>query len=261
MDVALKNPAGFVLVAVLVAACSRDNAPSATSPTAAAPDTAKSAPVVPSNPLKNVYFGNFHVHTMYSFDAITVGCVTDPDAAFRWAKGEAIAGGGGGPDHKIKKPLDWYTVSDHAEYLGVFSKMTDSSSPLSQLEIAKRVTSKDPAVAVAAYTEALNGISTRQPDPKLTDPAIGHTIWQEVVATANKHYEPGKFTTFPGFEWTSNPGEQNLHRVVIFKDGARVPDIPYSAIESDREEDLWKWMDSMRASCSLSHTTAMRATA
>jgi hypothetical protein len=54
------------------------------------------------------------------------------------------SGGGGGPDHKIKKPLDWYTVSDHAEYLGVFSKMTDPRSPLAQLEIAKRVTSKDP---------------------------------------------------------------------------------------------------------------------
>lgn len=248
MDVALKNPAALVLVVGLLTACSRDNPPAATTPTAATSDTGKSAPVVPSNPSKDVYFGNFHVHTMYSFDAITVGCVTDPDAAFRWAKGEAIAGGGGGPDHKIKKPLDWYTVSDHAEYLGVFSKMTDPNSPLSKLEIAKRVTSKDPAVAVAAYTEALNGISTRKADPKLTDPEVAHTIWQEVVATANKHYEPGKFTTFPGFEWTSNPGEQNLHRVVIFKDGAKVPDIPFSAIESDREEDLWKWMDSMRGS-------------
>jgi len=141
MDVAFRNHAGLVLVLALVTACSRDNAPATTTPTATAPVTAKSSPVVPSNPMRDVYFGNFHVHTMYSFDAITVGCVTDPDAAFRWAKGEAIPGGGGGPDHKIKKPLDWYTVSDHAEYLGVFSKMTDSSSPLSQLEIAKRVTS------------------------------------------------------------------------------------------------------------------------
>ena len=243
-------PQGVGAVAILVAlitACSPSKGPT---PTAASPpkaDTASTGPGVPSNPLKDVYFGNFHVHTMYSFDAITIGCVTDPDAAYRWAKGESIPGGGGGPDHQIKKPLDWYTVSDHAEYLGVFSKMTDPSSPLSQLDIAKRVTSKDPAVAVAAYTEALDGISNRKPDPKLSDPTIAHTIWQEVVATANKHYVPGKFTTFAGFEWTSNPSEQNLHRVIIFKDTAHLPDIPFSAIDSDREEDLWKWMDSMRA--------------
>src|SRR5262245_14854448 len=135
-------PQGFVAIATLVAlttACSRDKAP----PTAEAPptaDTASAKPAVPSNPLKDVYFGNFHVHTMYSFDAITIGCVTDPDAAYRWAKGESIAGGGGGPDHTIKKPLDWYTVSDHAEYLGVFSKMTDSNSQCSQQHIAKVVT-------------------------------------------------------------------------------------------------------------------------
>src|SRR5262245_43374589 len=240
--------AGMVGFVALSGACSRDTAAPREAATAPAPSRASAAPQVPSNPLKDVYFGNFHVHTMYSFDAITIGCVTDPDAAYRWAKGETIAGGGGGPDHTITKPLDWYTVSDHAEYLGVFSKMTDPTSPLSQLDIAKRVTSKDPAVAVAAYTEALNGISTRKADPKLSDPAVGRTIWQEVVATANKHYQPGRFTTFPGFEWTSNPSERNLHRVVIFKDAAKVPDIPFSAIDSDREEDLWTWMDSMRAS-------------
>src|SRR5262245_26672953 len=231
----------------LTAACNRQEAPAPGSAAQPADTPVAAAESVPKNPLKDVYFGNFHVHTMYSFDAITIGCVTGPDDAYRWAKGETIAGGGGGPDHTIKKPLDWYTVSDHAEYLGVFSKMTDPTSPLSQLDIAKKVTSKDPAVAVAAYTEALNGISTRKADPNLSDPAIGRTIWQEVVATANKHYQPGKFTTFPGFEWTSNPSERNLHRVVIFKDAAKVPDIPFSAIDSDREEDLWNWMDTMRA--------------
>src|SRR5262245_5905907 len=241
------SAAALVGAVTLMTACAREQAPPRATETAPAAQPAPSSSSVPSNPLKEAYFGNFHVHTMYSFDAITIGCVTNPDDAYRWAKGETIAGGGGGPDHTIKKPLDWYTVSDHAEYLGVFSKMTDPASPLSKLDIAKRVTSKDPAVAVAAYTEALNGISSRKADPNLSDPAVARTIWQEVVATANKHYQPGRFTTFPGFEWTSNPGERNLHRVVIFKDAAKVPDIPFSAIDSDREEDLWNWMDTLRA--------------
>src|SRR5262245_200446 len=243
---ARRNVVGLALLAAVVTSCSREKAPPPQPGTSTTPSPPASAAAVRSNPAKDAYFGNLHVHTMYSFDAITIGCVTGPDAAYRWAKGESIPGGGGGPDHKILKPLDWYAVSDHAEYLGVFSKMTDPNSPLSKLDIARRVTSKDPAEAVAAYTEALDGISKRKPDPHLSDPAIGRTIWQEVVATANKHYQPGKFTTFPGFEWPSNPSEQNLHRVVIFKDAAKVPDIPYSALDSDREEDLWKWMDSMR---------------
>src|SRR5262245_54009357 len=170
---------GMVGFVALWGACTRDTAAPREAATAPAPGRASAAPQVASNPLKDVYFGNFHVHTMYSFDAITIGCVTDPDAAYRWAKGETIAGGGGGPDHTIKKPLDWYTVSDHAEYLGVFSKMTDPASPLSKLDIAKRVTSKDPAVAVAAYTEALNGISSRKADTNLSDPAVARQIWQE----------------------------------------------------------------------------------
>src|SRR5262245_34445200 len=158
------STAALVGAVTLMTACSREEAPPRTAAPSPAAQGAAPASSVVSNPLKEAYFGNFHVHTMYSFDAITIGCVTNPDDAYRWAKGETIAGGGGGPDHTIKRPLDWYTVSDHAEYLGVFSKMTDPASPLSKLDIAKRVTSKDPAVAVAAYTEALNGISSRQAD-------------------------------------------------------------------------------------------------
>src|SRR5262247_2342557 len=127
---------GFV---ALGGACSQDTAAPREAASAPAPGRASAAPPVQSNPLKDVYFGNFHVHTMYSFDAITIGCVTDPDAAYRWAKGETIAGGGGGPDHTIKKPLDWYTVSDHAEYLGGFSNMRDPASSLSKLDTARRV--------------------------------------------------------------------------------------------------------------------------
>jgi len=202
---------------------------------------------VKRNPLKDVYFGNFHVHTSYSFDGFTNGSVTGPDDAYRWAKGEAIPGGGGGGDLKIKVPLDWYMVSDHAEFLGVFKKMADPRSPLSNLEIAKRVTSDDQKVAFDAYSQVLNDMSAGKVDPELNNPDVIKTIWQEVVKTADDHYAPGKFTTFAGFEWTSNPGQQNLHRVVVFRDTKAVPDLPFSAIDSDKPEELWKWMDQLRS--------------
>ncbi len=198
------------------------------------------------NPHRNVYFGNLHVHTSYSFDGYTNGCPTGPDDAYRWAKGEAIPGGGDGSKLQIKVPLDWYAVSDHAEYLGVFRKMEDPESRVSKLPIAKRITSDDQKVAFDAYAEVLNKVSAGEADPDLSDPEISNTIWREVVRTADAHYQPGKFTTFPGFEWTSNPGQQNLHRVVIFEGSTHVPELPFSALDSDKPEDLWVWMDAQR---------------
>jgi len=235
-----------MMLVVTLAACGREEVPPP-----ATPDTAGAAKTtdtieVPTNPLREAYFGNFHVHTNYSFDAYTNGAATGPDGAYRWALGEAIPGGGDGTPLKIKKPLDWYMVSDHAEYLGVFRKMEDPDSPYSKLPIAKRVTSDDQAVAFAAFGELLNKMSEGEADPALSDPETSRSIWKEVVATADKYYQPGKFTTFAGFEWTSNPEKRNLHRVVFFEDTKHIPDLPFSALDSDKPEDLWKWMEIQR---------------
>jgi hypothetical protein len=236
-------PGLAVLVAILCAGCSRD---ASEADKAAAPADPKAAPA-PVNALKDVYFGNLHVHTRYSFDGYTNGSVTTPDDAYRWAKGESIPGGGGGGSMQIKRPLDWYVVSDHSEYLGVFPRMEDPASPLSKHPLARDVTSKEPGVAFAAFGRILQGMSTGKPDPGLANPEISKTIWQEVVQTADKHYAPGKFTTFAGYEWTSNPGQRNLHRVVLFARTDNVPALPFSSFDSEQEEMLWKWMDEQRS--------------
>ena len=201
---------------------------------------------IPVNPNKEVYFGNLHVHTSWSFDGYTNGSVTGPDDAYRWAKGAAIPGGGGGGDIQIKVPLDWYAVSDHAEYMGVFPMMDDPNNPISKLEIATKATSDDQVVAFGAYKEILAEISSGQEDPELASPEIKKNVWKEMIETADKHYEPGKFTTFPAFEWTSNPNSQNLHRVVLFQNSKTLPEIAYSAMDSDKPEDLWDWMELQR---------------
>ena len=92
----------------------------------------------------NAYFGAVHVHTSYSFDAYTNGTLTSPAHAYQWAQGKAIPGGGGGPDLQLKQPLDFYAVSDHAEWLGVFKLMEDPDSPLSKLPLAADITAADP---------------------------------------------------------------------------------------------------------------------
>jgi Protein of unknown function (DUF3604) len=192
------------------------------------------------------WFGAVHVHTSYSFDAFTNGTVTLPHHAYEWARGKAIPGGGGGPDLKILRPLDFYAVSDHAEYMGVFRQMANPESPLSELDLAKRVTSKEPGVAMQAFAELLREISAGKKRPELSDPKISRPIWKEIVDTADRYYEPGRFTTFPAFEWTSNPGKRNLHRVVVFADSKGVPELPLSSLDSDDPEALWRWMDVAR---------------
>ena len=237
------------LTCVYLAACSQDSSQSTSvePPVSEAEAEAEVSAAAPSNQDREVYFGNFHVHTGYSFDGFTNGSITTPDDAYRWAKGESIPGDAAGAVHKILQPLDWYVVSDHAEMMGVFPKMSDPDSPFSKLPIAKRVTSDDSAVAFAAFREVLNDMSAGKLDPKLTDSESARNIWKEVVATTESHNEPGVFTTFAGYEWTSNPGQQNLHRVVIFRDIDKVADLPFSALDSDKPEDLWEWMDEQRA--------------
>ena len=93
---------------------------------------------------------------------------------------------------------------------------------------------------------SLDSISHRRNDPILGDPGMAASLWKEIVEIADKHNAPGKFTTFPGFEWTSNPDWRNLHRVVVFKDSTKVPERAFSAIDSDVPEDLWAWMDKQR---------------
>ncbi len=197
------------------------------------------------NPENNVYFGNVHVHTSWSFDGFTNGSKTTPNDAYAWAQGKVITGSGG-PDIQIKTPLDFYMVSDHAEFMGVFNQMANPDSPLSKTELAKGVTSTDPAVRMATFTGVLRDMSAGKRDPQLTNPVLGRAVWAEIIKAAEANYVPGKFTTFAGFEWTSNPKQRNLHRVVVFRDTKHLPDLVLSALDSDDPETLWKWMGDLR---------------
>ncbi len=198
-------------------------------------------------PERRAYYGAIHVHTGYSFDAFTNGTVTTPAKAYEWAQGKTIEGDKHGAKFTIRRPLDFYAVSDHAEFMGVFNQMSDPASPLSKLEVAKGVTSSDPNVALQTFAQILRDMSAGKVDPRLNDPKINRAVWQEIVRTADQHYQPGRFTTFPAFEWTSNPNKRNLHRVVLFRDSKAVPDLVISAFDSEKPEDLWTWMELQRS--------------
>ncbi len=205
--------------------------------------------VPPANTLRDVYFGNLHVHTAWSFDGFINGAFTDPDTAYRWARGELIPNPGKGDSLQIKAPLDWYIVSDHAEYLGALPLMADPESPVSKHPLAADITGGDAEKSFAAYTTISIGMYSVPPDidPILGDPKLAKTLWSQVVEIADKHYEPGTFTTMAGYEWTSAPDWRNIHRVVFFRDTANVPEAPFSALDSNKPEELWQWMDKQRA--------------
>ena len=235
-----------VAVAVVLAACSQTEPPRTA--TAVAPAARSASPAHPPapNPDNNAYFGDVHVHTGWSFDALTNGSKTTPTDAYAWAQGRPITGSGG-PEMQIKTPLDFYMVADHAEYMGVFNQMSNPDSPISKTAIAKGVTSPDANVRLQTFAGILRDMSQGKRDPQLSDPALARTVWADIVKAADANYVPGKFTTFAGFEWTSNPQKRNLHRVVVFRDTAKLPDLVLSALDSEDPESLWKWMEDQRA--------------
>jgi hypothetical protein len=233
-----------IVFGVQVAGCSR-SAPPPTAPAPSPPPAASNRP--PPNSERNAYFGNVHVHTSWSFDAFTNGSKTTPMDAYAWAQGKEITNSGVGGKIQIRTPLDFYMVSDHAEFMGVFNQMANPDSALSKTEIAKGVNSPDPNVRLQTFAAFLRDMSTGKIDPALSDPALARSVWTEIVKAADANYQPGKFTSFAGFEWTSNPDKRNLHRVVVFRDTAHLPDLVLSAMDSDNPETLWKWMDDLRS--------------
>lgn len=207
------------------------------------------------NEQKNAYFGDLHVHTSWSFDAFIYNVRTSPDDAYRFGKGDSIAHFTAG-SVQLERPLDFMAVSDHSEYMGIMKQMIDPNSPLAALEIAKEIRNEDRAVSMGAFGKIGQTIAQNQPMPDLVKKEIIQNTWERLVEAANKHNEPGKFTTFPAYEWTSSPAgtnnpdpatlyAYNLHRNVIYK-GAKVSDVPFSSFNSQNPEDLWAWMDKER---------------
>ena len=198
------------------------------------------------NPERNVYFGQTHLHTSWSFDAYVFGnTVTGPEDAYKYALGQPIKHPGGYMV-RLKRPLDFQAVTDHAEYVGTVRLANDPSSALSKLPIADKLKVRSKEDMQKIYLFLGTSIMKNEPIKELTDPQVAGDIWKQTVAIADKYYQPGKFTTFAAYEWTSTPNNRNMHRNVIFKDTKKVPAVPYTSIDSTHPEDLWVWMDAQR---------------
>jgi len=205
---------------------------------------------------RNAYFGDLHVHTKNSFDAFITGTRTTADDAYRFAKGDTIDNGAGKDITISGPPLDFYGVTDHGEYMGVLAAMRDRNNPISKTDTAKSIFGifgGSREARIEAFTKVGTTIVTGDPIEDIYDRDFIDSAWAENVLAAEKHYDPGRFTTFAAYEYTNmniigeiadNLGAINLHRNVIFRD--RAPERLFSTLDSTNPEDLWNWMNDKR---------------
>ncbi len=202
------------------------------------------------NPDRNAYFGETHVHTSWSLDAFAIGnMVNTPADAYKYFKGEPIKHPLGF-DVKIDTPLDWAGVTDHSEYAGVVQLANEPGSAVSKIPQAAplvlKAKTKEEMERVALY--AINVLVSGPPVKALMPPEIAGSVWKKNVELANQANVPGQFSAFCSYEWTSMPNNMNLHRNIFFKDCAKIPVQPFSALDSYHPVDLWNWMDGQRKS-------------
>ncbi|MCF3934820.1 DUF3604 domain-containing protein [Acuticoccus sp. M5D2P5] len=205
----------------------------------------------------NVYFGDTHVHTGLSADAGGSGTTLMPRDAYRYARGDQIMTNTGQP-LKVRVPFDFYVVTDHSDALGAIRDIIDGA-PNIMADPTGRAYHEDFNAGGETAARAMFRLIGQFSQGELSD-ALNYQpgnsayarTWNDIIAAAEEFNDPGVFTTFVGFEWTSPVRGNNLHRNVIFRDGAeragRV--VPYTTtppLGSPDPRDLWAWMENYEA--------------
>jgi len=213
------------------------------------------------NKFRNVYFGDLHVHTSISLDAYIGGVLATAEDAYKFALGETIEVLG--KPVKIDRPLDFTAVTDHAEAMGEIMTITNPDDPAYKAIMPRLFRSihnpdepmhpiNEPDISVHVDTSLMRRLfntalhNTADHDPSHPRFFRGFDTmakaWNIILDATEKYYQPGKFTTFAGYEWSQTKGRAHLHRNILFRD-MMVPDYPMSSFELKHEEALWKWLE------------------
>ena len=202
-----------------------------------------------------VFWGDTHLHTALSMDAGLFGARLGLDEAYRFARGEEVMASSGQPA-KLGRPLDWLVIADHSDGMGFITDLAAGKPGIIAYAQGKRWyegLQQGGEASAAAALDLIGTFSQGQIDPEMMaeySPG-GKTygsIWEDVVAAAERYNDPGRFTTLIGFEWTSLVEGANLHRNVIFRDGADkagrvVPYTTQAPVGSTDPLDLYAWLE------------------
>ena len=206
------------------------------------------------------FYGDLHVHTTYSFDGYSMGTMATPYDAYRFARGEPIKNPAG-YDMRLSRPMDFYAVTDHGMFLGLTKAAAETSTEFSKNAFSQPYhdlnapgnfgtdlysTLKRLTTFADFLPKAVEQILSGELD---RDQVLGviRSAWEDTVDAADQFNDPGNFTTFAAYEYTSSTEDMgNLHRNVIFEGTENLPREPFSRFHSVNPEDLWQWMDELR---------------
>ena len=221
---------------------------------AMAPTAASDAAALPDVPL----WGDTHLHTSYSFDVYLFGTpAATPDTAYRFAKGEPVESPTVGQTWQLRRPLDFLVVADHAELLGSMTALFEGDEALTATKSGRALldvagdNSDKGLLKAYLYIQRLGSGKTEPgevtPQEAYVDLHGGtkrQNVWHQIIDAAERHNAPGEFTAFIGWEWTSQPGGANLHRVVFTPTNGETAKqfLPYSQLEGPKPEHLWAWL-------------------
>ena len=192
-----------------------------------------------------VLFGDLHFHTKLSFDAGLVGTSLSVHDAFRIARGEKIISNTGQPVQLVR-PLDFLAITEHAEFLGVASALKGSDPRLLGNTAGRRIYDQFNAGQegrMAAFADIIELATVEGIDP-FAELGLAGSIWTDLLPVIDDYNDPGVFTTLAGFEWTFTPKGDNLHRIVLFRDGAETTSkvTPLSFFDAPDPELLWDYL-------------------
>jgi len=205
------------------------------------------SPYLEQNFPNQVLFGDTHLHTTLSADAGLVLATLTPDDAYRFAKGEQITSSLGVPA-KLQRPLDFLVVTDHAENLGLPVALRNNDPVLQKNDWGKKLAELyGPSMdeIIKSYSWWFEAVNTPDGADPMAGTGLVEPYWKMTTEAAEQHNQPGAFTALIGYEWTSGPDGNNLHRNIIFRDGKELADqiVPLSAYDTDDPEELWDWLE------------------
>ncbi len=188
-----------------------------------------------------VYWGDTHLHTSLSSDAAAAGNKVGIDDAYRFARGEKIKSTTG-VEAKLARPLDFLVIADHSDGMGFFDLINNGDEVMMKTPEGKRWKAMlDAGKFNEARLDIIKTFAQGKLSFKTNDPAMMEPVWKSVVDAAERYNDPGTFTAFIGYEWTSLIKGNNLHRVVIYRDNAdkTLYQLPYTNEDSSDPEKLW----------------------